>query len=193
MPNRSWFATGDGRERWARVRSRAGRAPVQRRPAILFAMPNILLIDDDPAVVSAVAKMLRGAGYEVETAANAAHAVTVFSIQPPDLVLLDLGLPDRDGWDVYEMIALLQPLVPVIVLTARPGQVDMARAAGIGALLEKPADPENLLRVIARLLDESALTRLERLVNGTPPTRWYKSGGTRPAEVAVTPLPETIQ
>jgi two-component system KDP operon response regulator KdpE len=143
---------------------------------------RLLLIDDDESVTSALAKLLRGDGFLVETAASAAHAVTVFSASPPDLVLLDLGLPDRDGWDVYEMMALIEPLTPIVVLTARPGQVTMACAAGIGALVEKPADPETLLRLIRRLLDESAQTRLERLVIGRPPTRWIQPGATRNAE-----------
>jgi DNA-binding response OmpR family regulator len=80
-----------------------------------------------------------------------------------DLVLLDLNMPVKNGWDTFEQLSRAHPLVPVIIVTARPNQLFTAVGAGVGALLEKPMEIPTLLRTIQRLLAESIETRLARI------------------------------
>ena len=89
-----------------------------------------------------------------------------WSWQPPgspDLVLLDLNLPLQDGWDTLERLTTENPLLPVIIITARPNQIFPALAAGAGALMEKPLDLPKLLRTIRDLLAEPAASQSARM------------------------------
>jgi CheY-like chemotaxis protein len=80
-----------------------------------------------------------------------------------DLVLLDLNMPVKNGWDTFEQLTRDYPLIPIIIATARPNQLFMAISAGVGALMEKPMDIPMLLRTIEKLLAESTEQRLARL------------------------------
>jgi len=80
---------------------------------------------------------------------------------------LDLNMPGMDGWQTYEQLAAESPLLPIVVITARPNQSFTALAAGIGALLEKPLDLPKLFLTIRDLLEEPDETRLAR-VAGRP-------------------------
>jgi CheY-like chemotaxis protein len=66
--------------------------------------------------------------------------------------LLDLNMPDVDGWKAFEVMARLAPSVPVIVITARPNQARRAAEAGVDMLLEKPLDIPMLLETVRNLL-----------------------------------------
>ena len=101
-------------------------------------------------------RVLEGEGYGVQTAASAAEALDIAASGRINLVLLDLNLPGKSGWDVVEWLATEQPLVPVIIVTARSNQLFPALASGVGALLEKPPDFPTLLQTVCRLLAESA-------------------------------------
>lgn len=124
---------------------------------------KILVVDDDVSVRESVCKVLQAEGYETITAADGAAALKQFVMHPIDLLLLDLGLPLKSGWDVFEYITRKNPLLPIIVITGQSRQKRMAQAAGAGALMEKPLDVEELLRVIKQLLAESPEDRLQRL------------------------------
>ncbi len=102
--------------------------------------PRVLIIDDDASVRESLGKVLRGAGYEVTTAADGEEAVTRFVPAQTDLVLLDLNLPFQSGWDVFERLTTQQPTMPLIIITGMPDQYQTARAAGVGALMEKPIE-----------------------------------------------------
>ena len=82
---------------------------------------------------------------------------------PPDLVLLDLKLPEENGWDIFGRLTRKWPLLPVVVITARPNQLFTALVAGVAALLEKPLAIPKMLQTISRLLCESVETRLARM------------------------------
>ena len=62
---------------------------------------------------------------------------------------------DRDGWEVFKLINTMQPLLPVIIITARPHQYDRAADLGVDAIMEKPLDLPYLLKTIAEFLAES--------------------------------------
>jgi CheY-like chemotaxis protein len=124
---------------------------------------RILLVDDDPAVRWMLLRVLEDDGYSVLPAANGAEALELAKSKTPDLVLLDLALPVQDGWQVFERLANEHPLVPVVVITARPNQLFPALASGVGALMEKPLDLPKLLRTIQDLLEEPEEARKARV------------------------------
>lgn len=80
-----------------------------------------------------------------------------------DLVLLDLNMPVKSGWDTFEELTRQHALLPVIIITARPNQLFTAIGAGVEALLEKPMEISILLFNIQRLFAESIETRLARI------------------------------
>jgi DNA-binding response OmpR family regulator len=96
---------------------------------------------------------------------------------PVDLALLDLNMPVKNGWDTFQQLTFEHPLIPIIIVTARPNQLFTALGAGAGALLEKPMDIPTLLRTIIKLLAESSEQRLARLA-GKETEFHYKSATT---------------
>jgi two-component system nitrogen regulation response regulator NtrX len=125
---------------------------------------KILIVDDDASVRESLAKVLREAGYEVAIAGDSDKALEIFLRAPIDLLLLDLGLPTKSGWEVFERMTRENPLLPVIIITGQANQYNVAVAAGVGALIEKPLDVLQLLQSMQELLAESKRTRLRRLV-----------------------------
>lgn len=124
---------------------------------------KILLADDDPGVRSTLRRVLESEDYQVVTSANARETWAKFTEELPDLVLLDLNMPDRDGWEVFKLISAEHPLVPVIVITARPQQYEQAAYLGVDAIMEKPLDLPCLLKTMAGYLAESEKERVQRL------------------------------
>ena len=122
---------------------------------------TILLADDDSSVRTMVGRVLESEGYHVAFASTGREAASQFLAGPPDLVLLDLNMPEADGWEAWQIMNTLHPLVPVIVITARPHQYEHANEMRIDALMEKPLDLLLLLETISRLLAQSDQERLE--------------------------------
>ena len=129
-----------------------------------FKDKKLLLVDDDPAVRESLAHVLTSEGYAVLTASNGVEALEVTTQHPVDLVLLDLNLPKKNGWDTFELMIKQNPQLPVIIITARPNQLFPALASGAGALMEKPLDFPKLLQTIHDLLSEPVAARVARLV-----------------------------
>jgi CheY-like chemotaxis protein len=128
---------------------------------------KILLVDDDPAIRKMLGLLLTGEGYTVLLAVNGGDSIEVVRTTEIDLVLLDLNMPGMDGWQTFEQLASENPMLPIVVITARHNQHFTALAAGIGALLEKPLDLPKLFLTIRDLLDEPDEIRLAR-VAGRP-------------------------
>jgi two-component system KDP operon response regulator KdpE len=107
---------------------------------------RVLLVDDEVSIQRAVAPLLRSRGYEVEVAENGTNALAIISRNPPDLVVLDLGLPDIDGTEVCRRIRATSNM-PIVVLSARGGEADKVAALDLGAddYVTKPFGPEELL------------------------------------------------
>ena len=122
----------------------------------------VLLADDDPAVRASLRQVLEQEGYSVLLATNGDEAIAVAARAPVDLVLLDLNMPKKNGWDAFERLTNNNPLLPIVVITARPNQLFTALAAGVEALLEKPLDIPELLVAIDEALHESPEARLAR-------------------------------
>ena len=111
---------------------------------------TILIVDDDRDLLIGLGLRLRTSGYQVIIAPSAAAAVSLARKQEPDLILLDLGLPGADGFDVLEQLERLRlDHIPVVVLTARDHSYEeRSLRAGAVAFLQKPADNDELLAVI---------------------------------------------
>ena len=124
---------------------------------------RILLVDDDAGVRGSLSNVLVSEGYVLIPAIDGQQAIELAASMSVDLVLLDLNMPRKNGWDTFERLSADHPFLPVIIVTARPNQLFTAVGAGVGALLEKPLDIPTLLRTIKQLLAESASTRLARL------------------------------
>ncbi len=124
---------------------------------------KILVVDDDSDIRESLCWVLQSEDYEVALAANGQQASERYSQTPADLVLLDLRMPGKQGWDIFEQLSSMNPLLQFIIITARPNQQLMALAAGVGALMEKPLDYPALLQKIRELLDEPTEKRLRRL------------------------------
>ncbi len=136
---------------------------------------TILLVDDDAAVREMIGRVLLAEGYQVRTAASGEEALAAAAAQPIDLVLLDLNLPGKGGWDIFAELTTRDPVLAVIIITAKPNQLFTSLGAGVGALLEKPLDFPVVLRTISALLAESGQRRLERLTGRTTDLHDIKS------------------
>jgi DNA-binding response OmpR family regulator len=115
---------------------------------------KILIVDDDEATQKGLAMLLRGDGFHVSAAPDAIAAMVTVRRINPDLVILDLGLPAGDGFNLLESIKAHRPYdpIPAIVLTGRDRKTNEPRAmtAGAVAFFQKPADHEELLWTIRR-------------------------------------------
>ena len=107
---------------------------------------RILLVDDEVPIQRAVAPLLRSRGYEVEVAGTGADALKLAALHPPDLIVLDLGLPDLEGTEVCRRMRA-ESAVPIVVLSARGSESDKVAALDLGAddYVTKPFGPEELL------------------------------------------------
>ncbi len=136
-------------------------APVAKANAA-GARAKILLTDDDPAIRHILLRLLTDEGYHVLTAANGVEALELARVTKFDLVLLDLNMPMKDGWETFEQLTNWQPALPIILITARPNQLFPALASGVVALMEKPLDLTKLFSTIHNLMEEPLETRLTR-------------------------------
>jgi two-component system KDP operon response regulator KdpE len=115
--------------------------------------PRILIVDDEPSILATMAPLLRGRGYDVSTATSGHAALEAVDRQPPQLVILDLGLPDLDGIEVTRRLREGRA-IPILVLSARGAERDKVAALDAGAddYVTKPFGAEELLaRVRAAL------------------------------------------
>ncbi|GGJ88444.1 DNA-binding response regulator [Pilimelia anulata] len=92
----------------------------------------MLLVEDDPAIRGTLMRALHDLGHAVRSASTAMSGLDLALAEPPDLVVLDLGLPDRDGVELLRMLRAVSR-VPVIVATARDDEADIVRALDAGA------------------------------------------------------------
>ncbi|GAA4659769.1 response regulator transcription factor [Amycolatopsis dongchuanensis] len=128
---------------------------------------RLLVVDDEPTVRELLAATLRFAGFRVSTAATGAEAVASAAGSPPDLVLLDVMLPDLDGFEVVRRLREHHP-VPVLFLTARDRQADKITGLSLGAddYVTKPFDLEELIARIRAILRRTTGRRTGLLTSG---------------------------
>jgi two-component system, OmpR family, KDP operon response regulator KdpE len=107
---------------------------------------RILLVDDEVSIQRALAPLLRSRGYDVEVAGSGTGALKAVGLRTPDLMVLDLGLPDLEGAEVCRRVRATSKL-PIVVLSARSADADKIAALDLGAddYVTKPFSPEELL------------------------------------------------
>jgi len=115
---------------------------------------TVLVVEDDPSISNLLKINLSLAGYTPMTADEGEKGIQLFSDHPADLVLLDLMLPGKDGWEVLEAIRKMKRKVPVIILSARTQKTDLAKGAEMGATeyVTKPFDPIGLMEKIKKII-----------------------------------------
>jgi DNA-binding response OmpR family regulator len=133
--------------------------------------PWVLLVDDDRSVLDALGTVIESEGFELVRAADGHEAVEKFRQQPIDIVLLDLNMPVKGGWDTLERLTTINPLLPIIVITARSDAYPVAMERGVAVLMQKPLDITLLLEAMRELLAEPATKRLSRVAGHGPQTR----------------------
>jgi two-component system KDP operon response regulator KdpE len=131
---------------------------------------RILLVDDEVSIQRAIVPLLKSRGYDVESAATGHDALKAVASHPPDLIVLDLGLPDIEGTEVCRRVRA-QSTIPIIILSARGREADKVAALDLGAddYVTKPFGPEELLariRVWLRRLSTDERTETGRVSVG---------------------------
>jgi DNA-binding response OmpR family regulator len=120
---------------------------------------RILVAEDDRAILTGVADLLESEGYEVIPAVNGAEALELYRQRSPDLVLLDVMMPEMSGYDVCRAIRGENPVVPVVMLTAKGQEVDRVVGLELGAddYIVKPFGMAELLARVRAALRRGAL------------------------------------
>ncbi len=128
----------------------------QHEYAIISAVENkkrVLVVDDEPRILTFINISLSQAGYEVTTTTSGEEALHLVKLEKPDIVLLDILMIPMSGFDVLvELRTFTQ--VPVIVFTARSDVAEQAMKFGANAFVAKPFKPEEMLNKIEELLNE---------------------------------------
>jgi two-component system OmpR family response regulator len=142
-------------------------APESGAPAPGSAVARVLVVDDEPAIADLVSTTLRYEGFETSTAGDGRAALEAVEAFRPDLLVLDVMLPDLDGFEVQRKLIDRGLRVPVLFLTARDATEDKVRGLRVGAddYVTKPFSLEELVaRIRAILRRTQGSTEQERLV-----------------------------
>jgi DNA-binding response OmpR family regulator len=141
-------------------------------------MGRILVVDDEEAIVEGIARLLRQEGYEPVAARSGAEALAQLDLARPDLIVLDLMLPDPsgarssvDGYEICRRVRAGPDYVPILMLTARGELVDklVGLELGADAYLAKPFQPRELIAQIRAILRLVASREAERRGQPAPP------------------------
>jgi two-component system OmpR family response regulator len=124
---------------------------------------HVLVVDDEPNIVDVIAMALRYEGFEVESASNGADAIAAVATRAPQLIVLDVMLPDFDGFEVARRLASARAGVPIIFLTARDATEDVVRGLTLGGddYVTKPFSLEELVARIRTILRRAGLAEDE--------------------------------
>jgi DNA-binding response OmpR family regulator len=118
--------------------------------------PKILVVDDEPEAVELVEFNLKQSGYAVTTAADGAEALKKARAQIPDLIVLDVMLPEMDGFEICKTLRLdpATARIPILMLTAKAAEIDRVLGLELGAddYLTKPFSPRELLLRIKKII-----------------------------------------
>jgi len=120
-------------------------------------LKSILCIEDEPEMIDLMRLILGRRGFAVKGAAGGIEGLRMIRAERPDLVLLDLMMPDMDGWEVYQQMKADENTknIPVIVVTAKAQSIDKVlglHIAKVDDYLAKPFSPQDLLSSVERVL-----------------------------------------
>ena len=116
---------------------------------------KVLVVDDDPVVVRLVKELLKSQGYQVETAKDGIDAMVIVKKEKPDLIVLDIMMPELNGYDVLRTLKFTNEYkeIPVLLLTAREQELDKRIGEMMGIdYLQKPVNRESFLEKINKAL-----------------------------------------
>ena len=124
------------------------------------AAKRILCIEDEPEMIDLIQLILSRRGFKVEGATGGTEGLRKMRQNPPDLVLLDLMMPDMDGWEVYQQMKSdeLTRNIPVIVVTAKAQSIDKVlglHIAKVDDYISKPFGPQDLLSSVDKILSQA--------------------------------------
>lgn len=130
-------------------------------------MTTVLLVDDDQMITTPLARALAQAGYEVQVASNGRQGLDMARGHVPDIVVLDVLMPEMDGWDVCRALRQ-ESTVPILMLTALGEEVDRILGLELGAddYLTKPFSTRELVARIRALLRRVELDRQQEVADG---------------------------
>jgi len=135
---------------------------------------KILVVEAKSSIRDDLGKVLRMQGYDVSLAADGREGVAKFNADLFDLLVLDVNLPDINGWQVFAQITGINPFLPVIVFTGQESRRNLAAWGGVAALIEKPLNVPLLLETVARFLADSPAVYVQELA-GRGSDRRYDS------------------
>jgi two-component system, OmpR family, catabolic regulation response regulator CreB len=129
--------------------------------------PRILVVEDEPAIADTIVYALATDGFEPDWCGTGADALKAVRQRGPALAVLDIGLPDTNGFELFRQLRELDPALPAIFLTARSSEVDRVVGLELGAddYMAKPFSPREL---VARV--RSVLRRTQRAAPSSPAT-----------------------
>jgi DNA-binding response OmpR family regulator len=113
---------------------------------------TILVVDDDPSILTTVSEVLEFEGYNVDTAANGAEAIVAIERSCPGLVLLDMRMPVLDGWGFARELRERGVVLPILVMTAARDARRWAEEIGAQGYIAKPFELDDLLGAVDHLL-----------------------------------------
>ena len=127
----------------------------------LFDKPKILIVDDEPRMCQSLMELLAGHNYELKTANSAKEAIEYLNKNYFDLILLNIGLPDMDGFQVMDHINRQSPKTLIIVMTGHASMESAVKALRKGAYdyLRKPFEPEKLLTTVKFALNQQKVKK----------------------------------
>jgi len=120
----------------------------------------ILCVEDEPEMIDLIRLILGRRGFEVKGAGGGVEGLQMIHEDKPDLILLDLMMPDMDGWEVYQQIKADEKTkdIPVIVVTAKAQSIDKVlglHIAKVDDYIAKPFSPQDLINSIEKVLQKS--------------------------------------
>lgn len=120
---------------------------------------TILCVEDEPEMIDLIRLILSRRGYIVQGAAGGVEGIRMIREQHPDLVLLDLMMPDMDGWEVYQQMKADQAMrdIPVIVVTAKAQNIDKVlglHIAKVDDYIAKPFSPQELMDSVDKVFSQ---------------------------------------
>ncbi|MBC7241769.1 MAG: response regulator [Anaerolineae bacterium] len=123
--------------------------------------PVILCIEDEPEMIDLIRLILERRGYKVLGAVGGEEGMKALEAQVPDLILLDLMMPDMDGWEVFRQVRANPRLqhIPVVVVTAKAQSIDKVlglHIAKVDDYITKPFGPQELIEAVERVLSRQA-------------------------------------
>ncbi|MET1247373.1 response regulator transcription factor [Sporolactobacillus sp. STCC-11] len=125
---------------------------------------KIMVVDDEPSIVTLLSFNLKKAGYDVLTAANGTDALKLARDSRPDLIVLDLMLPGMDGMDVCKQLRQERYFVPILMLTAKDDELDKILGLELGAddYMTKPFSPREVVARVKAILRRADLGKQEQ-------------------------------